>query len=355
MKRFVICLIVFLWMTLVSAQDDLAVITPENVAQIELLSFTPLEGNPYAADIYGDMLVVGTAYNRIFYCELPCTSYNEVESGSVETLRFSPNGAWVAAGIFTFNENSAVEIWQVVDGGLEFKWVLNDVSEATRAGVRDLAFSPDGSLLAVGSEDSTLRVWEVQTGELVAVIEQASLDSIDSVAFSPDGTILASSNAVVSVEFESQETNAGVNLWDTTTQPYTLIDTLQGHVWWASDVVFSADGQYLISAEGTPRDMELKDIETIRVWDMTTHENVYSLAGHTYNIWKLVINPAGDLLVSTSSDGTIRFWELESFEALHVLNGSTDYALIYDAAFNADGTILVSVEYDGVRLWGVRE
>ena len=59
------------------------------------------------------------------------------------------------------------------------------------SGIRSLAFSPDGKILASGSYDDTVRLWDVETGETVHILAEHT-DRVTSVAFSPNGNIVAS-------------------------------------------------------------------------------------------------------------------------------------------------------------------
>ncbi|CAG8910142.1 unnamed protein product, partial [Penicillium egyptiacum] len=102
--------------------------------------------------------------------------------------------------------------------------------------VRSVAFSPDGRLLASGSDDETVRLWDPATGALQQTLEGHS-DSVLSVAFSPDGRLLASGS--------DDET---VRLWDPVTGALQQTLNVKGHV---DYLEFSQDGSHLITNLGT--------------------------------------------------------------------------------------------------------
>jgi WD40 repeat protein len=109
-----------------------------------------------------------------------------------------------------------------------------------------VAFHPSGELLASGSWDGSVRVWNVHTGQTVHILNAHS-SGLEMVTFSPDGALLASSAC-----------DNTVCLWDT--QSGRLLHKLEGHTSWVRCVAFSPDGTLLASGS---------DDGTVKAWDVT--------------------------------------------------------------------------------------
>jgi WD40 repeat protein len=136
-----------------------------------------------------------------------------------------------------------------------------------------VAFSSDGRLLASGSYDKTVRLWDPATGMLEQTLK-GHLDSIHSVAFSPDGRLLASGSS-----------DKTVRLWDPATG--ALGQTLKGHLNSVHSVAFSPDGQLLASGSYD---------KTVRLWDSATGALEHTLEGLSDWVTKLEFSQDGSSL-----------------------------------------------------------
>ncbi|WP_174186976.1 WD40 repeat domain-containing protein [Nocardia barduliensis] len=229
----------------------------------------------------------------------------------VYTVAFSPDGALLATG----SNESTVRLWDAKTRQ-ETAPPIKGHSEKARA----VAFSPDGALLATGGDDNTVRLWDVKTRQQVA--QPISTDgSVRSLAFSPDGTLLAAAGTDGFVLLWNMK--AGSAFWQiaNTTQygPYTgTIET----------VAFSPDGARITTS--------------LWVWDLTTHQLVEHLPNFNGNLYSAVYRPDGALLVTGHEDGEIRFWDTNTYQ----LVGQS-----IDAVF-AGGRLPVALSPDGTRLVG---
>jgi len=151
--------------------------------------------------------------------------------GSMLGVAFSPDGKLLA----TAGYDLRVRLWEVSTGSeVQVLWghILTKYSRIRKAGtglgVSDVAFSPDGKLLASAGSDAVVCLWEVSTGEGVHRLV-GHTDEVEAVAFSPDGKLLASGAR-----------DKMVRLWEVSTG--SPVRALKGHTSWVRDVAFSPDG-----------------------------------------------------------------------------------------------------------------
>ncbi|MBI5961386.1 MAG: WD40 repeat domain-containing protein [Chloroflexi bacterium] len=193
-----------------------------------------------------------------------------------------------------------------------------------------LAFSPDSKMLAVGLLDRLIRLYDLETEEMIELVGHT--DSVWSVAFSPNGSMLASG------AYDST-----VRLWNVATGEELY--TFTGPTGWINSVAFSPDGTLIAAGEADNK---------VWVWSVATHETVFVLEGHTGYVADIAFSPAGDLLASAGGDGLICLWDLTTGEQKQVLTGH--YLSVETLAFNIDGSILASGGSDTtVRLWDIAQ
>jgi WD40 repeat protein len=239
-----------------------------------------------------------------------------------ETADLGPE-SWGDRLLASGSEDGIVRLWDTHTG--EALLMLEGHSSA----VRSVAFSPEAPLLASGSHDHTIRLWNLATRQSVAVL-RGHRERVRSVAFSPDGRLLASSSD-----------DYTIRLWEVATGRCT--DILEGHTNLVMSVVFSPDGQRLASAS---------DDLTVRLWDVASGEAIAVLKGHDNWVWSVAFSPDGTRLASGGDDLVVNVWDLASKTVQKRLEGHQ--AAITCVNFSPDGAAIVSASNDStLRVWGV--
>jgi len=235
----------------------------------------------------------------------------------VWSVSFSPDSKTLASG----SEDNTIKLWNL-ETGKEIRTLKGHSNF-----VLSVSFSPDGKTLASGSEDNTIKLWNLETGKEIRTLNGHS-NSVYSVSFSPDGKTLASGS----------EDNT-IKLWNLETGKE--IRTLNGHSNSVYSVSFSPDGKTLASGSYD---------DTIKLWNLETGKEIRTLNGHSNSVYSVSFSPDGKTLASGSEDNTIKLWNLEIGKEIRTLNGHSNS--VYSVSFSPDGKTLASGSYDDtIKLW----
>ncbi|MBD2485304.1 serine/threonine-protein kinase [Planktothrix sp. FACHB-1365] len=267
-------------------------------------------------------------------------------SDTVYSVAFSPDGRTLASG----SNDTTIKLWDV----------QSQRQIATLTGhssyVKSVAFSPDGRTLASGGGHKTMKLWDVQSQQEIATLTKDLDDdnslkmesisqftigddsSIASVAFSADGRTLASGSDSSPPNSDSDNR---IKLWDVPSQ--REIATLTGDSDFVSSVAFSPDGRTLASASW---------VNKIKLWDVQSQREIATLTGHSDSAWSVAFSADGRTLASGGADKTIKLWDVQSQRQIATLTGHSDY--VRSVAFSPDGRTLASGSHDKtIKLWDV--
>ncbi|ETW94997.1 MAG: hypothetical protein ETSY2_48795, partial [Candidatus Entotheonella gemina] len=193
--------------------------------------------------------------------------------------------------------------------------------------VDGVVYSPNGQLIATGSDDNTIRIWDAATGAFRRELIGHSGD-VARIAFSPDST------RIVSGSYDKT-----ARIWDVETgKERHRLKEHESRVW---GVAWSPDGVHVATGSGN---------DAIRIWNAMTGVRVQKLTGHTMIVWDVAFNPDGTRLVSISSDRTARIWDVKTgAEHLRFEEQISEGRAV---AWSSDGQLIATGGQDGtVRLW----
>ncbi|NER24798.1 MAG: TIR domain-containing protein [Symploca sp. SIO1C2] len=246
--------------------------------------------------------------------------FRVAQGGYVLSVAISPNGQMIASG----SADGKVQLWDLEGNP------IGKPFEGHKKGVFSVAFSPDGQTIVSGSEDTTLRLWDLK-GNLIGKPFEGHEYRLLSVAFSPDGKTIISGS-----------TDKTLRLWDTEGNP--IGEPFTGHKDYVTSVAFSPDGQTIVSGSAD---------KTLRLWDIEGNTIGKPFTGHDERISSVAFSPDGQTIVSGSWDKTLRLWDKESNSISQTFRGHGGY--VTSIAISPDGQIIVSGSNDNtVRSWDLK-
>lgn len=263
------------------------------------------------------------------------------DSFNGERMAFSPDGTVLAVT----SEASDVKADEDQDTDAVHLW---DVAQRRKLGelttglefVNGIVFSPDGATLALyGGNDHVIQLWDVETRKQdddspITAYRDANI-TVDSVAFSPDSEILVTCGG-----------KGPILLWDAGTQE--LLDPplpLPGNGIATHDIAFSRAGVIAATTD---------DGRTL-LWDAASRKPLGALAGHFGAVFGVAFSSDGKLVATSGHDGTVRLWNVATQEQLgDPMTGHV--GSVYTVTFSPDGKSLASVGKDGTaRLWDITD
>lgn len=229
----------------------------------------------------------------------------------ISYLVFSPSGKHLISG----DTDGTLVVWNVQ------RWEKQNAFIAHTDVVKAIAIHPNCQKYATAAWHGPIHLWDIASGEQLGspsvdfILSDTSLyrgdereihrpfnqssktEWINSIAFSPCGTFLAGG------------LYGEVRLWDSATLEPHMGLILPESCWRVGPVVFSPCERYLASGTWWNR----TDKVSIRIWKVATGENIHTFWGHPSDVQNLAFSKDGNLLASSSYEGTILLWDMKPF------------------------------------------
>jgi WD40 repeat protein len=209
---------------------------------------------------------------------------------------------------------------------------LYTIKEAHDGAINSIAITPDGKKAVSASDDKTLKVWNLSSGEdqkpLILIDHQGA---VNGVAITPDGSKVISGSD-----------DKTLKVWDLVNGQELF--SLSGHQEAVNSVAITPDGKKAISASAD---------RTLKVWDLSRRnlQEPLTLSGHQEAVNTVAITLYGSKAVSASDDFTLKVWDLNSGKVLHTLKGHGGE--VRAMALTSDGTRAISLSGVYPRFWNL--
>lgn len=289
--------------------------------------------------------------------------YNfEGHARQVRRAIFSPDGKLIASSTQD-QRDKGIRIWDVAQRKL-----LRFIE--TPATVLGLDFSPDGKMLVAGDSDSTMRLWDVESGAEIRH-QEGHTKKVTAVAYSPDGKVIATAGSDEEVHLWNPKTGTELQvirvLTDTRAIAFSpdsqllaigaentirlhmadgsaAIRELPGHTDKINAILFTHQGSWLVSAGAD---------QTIRLWEIQSGKEITQFQGHTGAVQAISLSVDDTRLVSVGADNTMRLWDVATGQEILSFTGHVEE--LTSVAFSPDGKLVVTGGVDHtIRLWDVQ-
>lgn len=290
----------------------------------------------------GEWIISGGADKTIIIWDLDGTILHSIKghTADIRTISISPCGTLIASG----SGDNILKLWRIItapqiaanpqtsDQIIRQEQVAITSEEvfsiqAHSSAIRSISFSPDGTLLASGSADNQIKLWDLYGRELQ--VFKGHEEAVRSISFSPDGKSLISASL-----------DCTMRLWQIESRTQQV---LQGHSAAVRSVTFSPDGQRI--ASGSLDDQ-------IKIWDRQGHE-IQAIAGEN-DILSVSFSPDGNSLLVGSGDSAISLWSIRDRQHQLQQTFTGHSTAVWTVDFSPDGQKIVSGSSDkSVKLWHI--
>lgn len=268
----------------------------------------------------------------------------------ITSMVFSLDGKYLFSG----SNDYTIKIWSIFPDKIATKSNLVTTLAGHTKEVTSLSLSPDGKILASGSKDNTIKIWksrfEDKKKEFPFEFYEKFYDSqplkghakpVTSVNFNEDGTALASGSEDKTIKIWTVDKNLD----------FQNIKTLSSHTEEVTSVLFSPNKKILASASGLKDINNIEGISSgenaIKIWEIgknNEYNEIKTLIGHTDGITSLSFNANGSILASSSEDNTVRIWNMDDHTLIKEITGHSEK--VNTVAFSPKSKLIITSSND---------
>ncbi len=232
----------------------------------------------------------------------------------IASVAFSPDGKYALSG----SDDKTLKLWDIATG----KEIRTFTGHTER--VNSVAFSPDSKYALSGSKDGTTRLWDISTGWDIRTLKGDGY----SVAFSPDGKLALSSGS-------------DLKLWDLASGKEIKEFSSKG----GNSVAFSPDGKYALCNSRYGR---------LELLELASGKEIRKFEGHTGEVNSVAFSQDGKYMLSGSADNTLKLWDVATGKEIKTFNAGYGYGGVDSAALSPDGKYALSGSSgDAPKLWDI--
>jgi WD40 repeat protein len=238
---------------------------------------------------------------------------------SVTSVQLSRRGTYALSG----SQDFTMRLWDISTGDAVKVFRLPLVEFLA------VALSPNGRYALSGNSDSVLRLWKISNGKVIFELKGHS-DAVSAVAFSPNG------QSALSGSWDST-----LILWNVSSGE--AIQSFKGHAARVNAVAFSPDGRYVLSGS---------DDHTLKLWDVSTGKDVKTFKGYSLGVRSIALAPEESYLLSGHDDHTLKLWDISTGRQVKVYRGHS--GVVRSVVFSSDGRMALSGSSDKeIILWDI--
>jgi len=279
----------------------------------------------------------------------------------VKTISFSPDGKIIATG----SKDRTIKLWDTSNGNL-ISTCIGHKEE-----INLIAFSPDGKSIASTSADWKIRIWNVQTGNTITTISECGAEDMCAIVYLPDGDML------LTIRNDDRD-ESYIEYWNSHTGEFidaVLIETSFETAAISPDCkILAGTGKYPlrfwdlktgkllknnVKEKVSPEYMEFsvdgsklvtgERWESICVWDTVTGKLINSMS-HGKTNNSVTYSPDGKTIVGEIGDGTINVWDSVTGKLFNTISGHSNSSF-YAVAISPDGNMLSTGGESEVQFW----